>query len=81
MVFSFDFVKDPLGPDDEAVSLEVDEDGTPKSPSDSVNDGLQKLYVHHNAFMKVLGGKVDVDVETLKLTMYDREGNKMDPNA
>lgn len=30
--------------------------------------------------MKVLGGKLDVDTETFKLTLYDREGNEMDPN-
>ena len=47
---------------------------------DSWDDGLPKLYVHHNAFMKVLGGKLDVDLTTLKLTLYDREGNIMDPN-
>jgi hypothetical protein len=82
MVFSFDFVKPgELGPDDEGVSLEVMADGSPKPPAQSLNDGLPKLYVHHNAFMKTLGGKVDVDLDTLKLTMYDREGNIMDPNA
>lgn len=82
MVFSFDFVKtSDLGPEDEGVSLEVLEDGTPKPPAESLMDGKPKLYIHHNAFMKVLGSKVDVDLETLKLTMYDRDGNVMDPNA
>mmetsp|Transcript_17166 Transcript_17166/g.26011 ORF Transcript_17166/g.26011 Transcript_17166/m.26011 type:complete len:198 (+) Transcript_17166:29-622(+) len=82
MVFSFDFAKkSDIGPKEEPVSLEVLEDGSPKSPKDSVNDGLPKLYVHHNAFMKVLGGKLEVDLDSFKLTIYDREGNVMDPNA
>lgn len=81
MVFSFDFVKkSELGPDDEGVSLEVLEDGSPKPPSLSWTDGKPKLYIHHNAFMKVLGSKVDVDIDSLKLTLYDRDGNVMDPN-
>mmetsp|Transcript_15933 Transcript_15933/g.27163 ORF Transcript_15933/g.27163 Transcript_15933/m.27163 type:complete len:101 (+) Transcript_15933:29-331(+) len=68
------------------VSLEVLEDGiTPKPPSESWNDNLPKLYIHHNAFMKVLGGTLDVDfnAETGDLTpkLFDREGNVMDPNA
>jgi hypothetical protein len=82
MVFSFDFVKtSELGPDDEGVSLEIMDDGSPKPPSLSLTDGKPKLYIHHNAFMKVLGSKIDVDLDTLKLTLYDREGNIMDPNA
>lgn len=82
MVFSFDFVKtSELGPDDEGVSLEILDDGSPKPPSLSWADGKPKLYIHHNAFMKVLGSKIDVDLDTLKLTLYDREGNIMDPNA
>jgi hypothetical protein len=81
MVFSFDFVKkSELGPDDEGVSLEVMKDGSPKPPSLSWTDGKPKLYIHHNAFMKVLGSKVDVDIDSLKLTLYDRDGNVMDPN-
>ncbi|GKZ01431.1 hypothetical protein MPSEU_001093900 [Mayamaea pseudoterrestris] len=84
MVFSFDFVT-PADIDlenDEAVSLEVLEDGTTAKPYvDSLNDGLSKLYVHHNAFMKVLGATVDVDLETLTPVLHDREGNLMDPNA
>lgn len=81
MVFSFDFVKTAdLDADDEGASLELTEDGKPKEPVDSMKDGLPKLYINHNAFMKVLGGKVDVDVETMKLNLYDREGNVMDPN-
>lgn len=80
MVFSFDFVTE-VSPEDESASLELLEDGvTPKPPADSMNDGLPKLYIHHNAFMKVLGGTVDVDLDTMKLTLYDREGNVMDPN-
>jgi hypothetical protein len=46
-----------------------------------MNDGLKKLYVHHNAFLKALGSTVDVDVTTLVPILYDQEGNKMDPNA
>ena len=56
----------------------VDEDGNPKSPQDSIDDGLPKLYVHHNAFMKVLGAKVDVDTETITPILYDKEGFEMD---
>ena len=68
------------------VSLEVLEDGvTPKPPAESWNDGLPKLYIHHAAFMKVLGGKLDVkmNAETGDLIplLFDREGNEMDPNA
>ena len=68
------------------VSLEMMEDGvTPKPPSESMDDGLPKLYIHHAAFMKVLGGTLDVklDAETGDLTpkLVDREGHEMDPNA
>lgn len=63
-----------------SVSLEVLEDGTPKSPRDAIDDGLPKLYVHHNAFMKVLGATVDVNMEDITPILYDREGNLMDPN-
>ena len=83
MVFSFRFVtaKD-LGPMDEGVSLELLEDGvTPKSPADAEHDGLPKLYVAGDAFLKVLGATVDVDTDTITPILYDREGNKMDPNA
>ncbi|KAL7448840.1 hypothetical protein ACHAWC_002370 [Mediolabrus comicus] len=89
MAFKFDLVKDAkkeLSFDDEGVSLEVLEDGiTPKPPADSWNDGLPKLYIHHAAFMKVLGGKLDVKMNTetgdLIPLLFDREGNEMDPNA
>ena len=83
MVFSFDFItSDALGGEDEPVSLELLDDGvTPKSPADSLEDGLPKLYIHHNAFMKVLGATLDLDVETLTPKLLDREGNIMDPNA
>ena len=57
------------------------EDGTPKPPTDSVEDGLQKLYIHHNAFLKVLGATLDVDTETISPILYDREGNQIDPNV
>ncbi len=68
------------------VSLEVMEDGvTPKSTTESWNDNLPKLYIHSSAFMKVLGGTLDVDfnAETGQLTpkLIDREGHEIDPNA
>jgi len=82
MVFSFDFVTpDDITPDDEGVSLQVLEDGSPKLPADSMNDGLPKLYVSHNAFLKVLGAKLDVDTREVEPILYDKEGNLMDPNA
>jgi hypothetical protein len=84
MVFAFDFARaEDIGPDDESVSLEILEDGSPKSPLESVNDGLKKLYVHHTAFMKVLGGTLDVKFESdgsFMPIVYDREGNELDPN-
>jgi hypothetical protein len=61
--------------------LEITDDGTPKSPKETFKDGKAKLYVHHNAFLKVLGATVDIDVETFTPVLYDREGNEMDPNA
>ncbi|KAL9182013.1 hypothetical protein ACHAXT_012356 [Thalassiosira profunda] len=89
MAFKFDLIKDAkteLSAQDEGVSLEMMEDGvTPKPPSESMDDGLPKLYIHHAAFMKVLGGTLDVDLdaETGDLTpkLFDREGHEMDPNA
>jgi hypothetical protein len=68
------------------VSLEVMEDGvTPKSTSESWNDHLPKLYIHHSAFMKVLGGTLDVDFDSesghLTPKLVDREGHEIDPNA
>lgn len=82
MVFNFDFVtQSQIGMRDEPVSLEVLEDGvTPKSPQDSIQDGLQKLYIQENAFMKVLGATIDLDEETFTPVLFDREGNPMDPN-
>ena len=64
-----------------SVSLEVDEDGNPKSPRDALDDGLPKLYVHHNAFLKVLGATVDVDTTNITPILYDKEGFEMDANA
>ena len=82
MVFSFRFVtQNDLGPNDEGVSLEVLEDGTPKPPAEAAQDGLPKLYVQGDAFLKVLGATVDVDKATFTPVLYDKEGNKMDPNA
>ena len=46
-----------------------------------MDDGLPKLYVNHNAFLKVLGATVDIDLEKITPILYDREGNVMDPNA
>lgn len=81
---------------DEGVSLEMikhkkinknndndneDYEMIPKSPIDSEHDGLPKLFIHHNAFLKLLGSTVDVDKETMTPILYDREGNLMDPNA
>eukprot|EP00986_Skeletonema_menzelii_P021411 scaffold34415_cov143-Skeletonema_menzelii.AAC.2 len=89
MAFKFDLIKDAkteLSFDDEGVSLEVLDDGvTPKPPAESWNDDLPKLYIDSGAFMKVLGGKLDVKVnpETGDIIplLFDREGNEMDPNA
>lgn len=91
MVYSFSFVTaDEIDPDqDEGVSLELvettDAQGhvvtAPKPPAESRADGLPKLYVHHNAFLKVLGATIDVDTESVTPILYDREGNRMDPNA
>jgi hypothetical protein len=83
MVFSFDFCNaEHLSHMDEGISLEVLDDGvTPKPPNESEHDGLKKLYVHHNAFMKVLGCTLDVDKESFEPLLFDREGNKLDPNA
>ena len=68
------------------VSLELLPDGiTPKPPSESWNDNLPKLYIHHNAFMKVLGGTCDVELEegsgNLTPVLLDRNGFVLDPNA
>lgn len=82
MVFSFSFVNvDELDEQDEGVSLEIDEDGNPKSPRDALDDGLPKLYVHHNAFLKVLGATVDVNTENITPVLYDKEGFELDANA
>lgn len=83
MVFSFQFVSaSDLAPTDEPVSLEVLEDGiTPKPFVESMNDGLPKLYVNGDAFLKVLGASVDIDKDSLTPILHDREGNIMDPNA
>lgn len=82
MVFSFSFVsKNELVDEDEGVSLEVDDDGNPKSPRDAIDDGLPKLYVHHNAFLKVLGATIDVDETNVTPILYDKEGHEMDANV
>jgi hypothetical protein len=56
------------------------EDGTPKPPKDSLDDGLPKLYVSHNGFMKVLGCTLDIDQE-MKPVLHDSQGNEVDPNV
>ncbi|VEU39600.1 unnamed protein product [Pseudo-nitzschia multistriata] len=96
MVFSFRFVasEDELHENDEGVSLEVVEVETrdpdtgestlemvPKPPAEAAGDGLPKLYVHHNAFLKVLGATVDVDAETMTPRILDKEGFELDANA
>jgi len=91
MVFSFDFIMArDLGSDDEGVSLEVLEDGTPTPPIESMNDGKRKLYLHQSAILKVMGGTLDIaerddgsgkDTKVIAPIMYDKEGNEMDPNA
>jgi hypothetical protein len=54
----------------------------PKSPSESKDDGLPKLYVSGNAFLKVLGATVDVDPKgDLTPILFDKQGNRMDPNS
>ena len=61
--------------------MELLDDGSPKPPMESIDDGLPKLFVHRDAFLKVLGATVDVNLETITPILYDREGNIMDPNA
>jgi hypothetical protein len=81
MVYSFRFVtNDDVDPSlDEAVPLWENE----KDDDDDVAKHKQNksLYVHHNAFLKVLGATLDVDLTTVTPVLYDREGNVMDPNA
>ena len=91
MVFSFSFVTagdlaSSSSRNAEGVSLEVvsDKKGNnmiPKPPADAWKDGLPKLYVHPNAFLKVLGATLDVDSETVTPILLDQQGNRMDPNA
>ncbi|GAX25529.1 hypothetical protein FisN_15Hu152 [Fistulifera solaris] len=79
MVYHFQFIT--TVPDRaEGVSLELMEDGSPKPPEQSHNDGLPKLYVHPDAFLKVLGATVDVDPKTKEIRLLDREGNELDPD-
>ena len=71
------------------VSLEVvtnpeTNEEAPKSPLDSINDGLPKLYIHHSAFLKILGGTLDIQIGSdgsILPIIFDREGNELDPNA
>lgn len=82
---------------DEAVPLFSDDDKHDDDHQDEVyhheeDDNAQKtrhdhhdhrpqLYVHHNAFLKVLGATLDVDITNVTPILYDRQGNLMDPNA
>lgn len=63
------------------VSLEVDANGDPVPPGEALEDGKPKLYINGGAFLKVLGATVDVDTESITPILYDREGNRLDPNA
>ena len=90
MAFKFVLIKDISTEintnTDEGISLEALDDGiTPKSPSDSYHDELPKLYISQTAFMKVLGGTLDVDINVdtgdMIPRLVDREGHDMDPNA
>ena len=58
------------------------ESDDPNNPSDHSQEVKQPptLYVSGNAFLKVLGAKVDLDNQFMPV-LYDKEGNKMDPNA
>ncbi len=63
--------------------MEVLEDGSPKPPKESDLDNMPKLYIHSTAFMKVLGGTMDIDIQkdgSFEPTFTDREGNHLDPN-
>jgi hypothetical protein len=88
MVFTFGFISlEDIQTDmgDEGVSLEVvdyDNNGAMalKSPLDAFEDGLPKLYIHHGAFLKVLGATLDIS-ESGDITLFDREGNRLDPNV
>ena len=94
MVYTFQFVTDSDidHEQDEGVSLEMVPSSNidpntgepiliPKPPIDSKDDKLPKLYIHHHAFLKILGATIDVDTETITPILYDREGNRMDPNS
>lgn len=63
------------------MSLDVDAEGKPIPPVEALEDGKPKLYINGGAFLKVLGATVDIDLENLTPILYDREGNRMDPNA
>lgn len=94
MVFSFSFVTpEELDGMDEAVPLEKktnddavtgqrgdDQSIEPNDTSTSNAPTVPTLYVSANAFLKVLGSTVDID-ENFSPILYDKEGNRMDPNA
>lgn len=86
LVFTLGFIEqNDVSETDEGVSLELLEDEeTPKSPKDSMNDGLPKLFVHETSFMKVLGGTLDVEVTkdgNFIPKIRDKEGNLIEPNV
>ena len=73
MVFSFDFVtKDKVDPMDEPVSLIEGEDNASGSKF--------KIFVHRDAFMKVLGSTVDLNDENGLPRLLNRDGDELDPN-
>ena len=84
MVFSVDFAREAsMDPNTEGVSLEILEDGSPKTPAESDMDGLKKLFIHESAFMKVLGATMGIKMEddgSIMPTFKDREGNELEPN-
>eukprot|EP00588_Corethron_pennatum_P008013 CAMPEP_0194294984 /NCGR_PEP_ID=MMETSP0169-20130528/52311_1 /TAXON_ID=218684 /ORGANISM="Corethron pennatum, Strain L29A3" /LENGTH=168 /DNA_ID=CAMNT_0039044047 /DNA_START=27 /DNA_END=533 /DNA_ORIENTATION=- len=72
-VYSFDFIS----PED------VDARQPPKMEFVQLKDeGDRRLYVDDDSLMKVLGATVDVESEDGMLvpSLFDREGNLMDPN-
>ena len=80
MVFSLQFcTPEDLHPYDEAVAL--DSDTAADAAEEEADTEAKKFYVSQNAFLKVLGATVDVDLETMEPILLDKEGNRLDPNA
>ena len=81
MVFSFEFVTpDQLDKFDEEVPLDLDSDTNQSGVEETESSTSPALFVSGSAFLKVLGATVDVDDRFLPI-LYDKEGNRMDPNA